>query len=142
MAFPLIAFAAVGAIAGVIGGFQKKRALENEADAIRQEGEIIYQESLRDAAIVRKEGDVFAQTQSLQYIASGFVLGGSALITMKDTRIKAGAQAQSIAERGAAISTKANRQALRLDTAGRGAVIEGLIKGATSIFKATSGTVS
>lgn len=102
MAFPMLAFAAISAGANIYSGFQKKKALESEGELVAKQGELMYQESLKEAEMIRREGEIFAQKQSLQYIASGVVLGGSALITLKQTRMFAEEQASATERRGKA----------------------------------------
>ncbi len=139
MAWPLIVMGVLSAASSVMGGASKKKAAEEEAGFLREEGSILYGEALRDASLVRKEGEIFAQNQSMEYIASGVVLGGSALVTLRETRRKAKEEADAIEKRGESHLTLATGRADQLDDQGRSNMIQGIIGGVSSIFSTFGG---
>lgn len=140
MPWPLIAAAALSIGGSVYSGYQKKEAAKKEASLLKDQGAIEYQEALRDAALVRKEGEVFAAEQSLQYIGAGFRLAGSALITIADTKIKANDEADAIVKRGEAKKSLADRKAKMTADAGRAAFISSIIGGGSKAFSVLSPT--
>lgn len=113
-------------------GYSKEQSMLSESGFLRDEGRIIYGEALRDASIIRLEGERFAQKQANQYIASGVQLGGSALITMAETRKMAGAEATAVERRGKATYDLAEKRAKIMQKEGKASLIAGLIDGATS----------
>jgi len=102
MAFPMLAFAAISLGSKLYSGYSKNKSLREEGAAVAQQGEEIYAESLREADMIRREGDIFSQKQSMQYIGAGVVLGGSSLITLKQTKMFAEEKASSVVRRGEA----------------------------------------
>jgi len=102
MAFPMLAMLAISMYSSMSQGQQKNNALRAEGDLVAKQGELSYMESLKEAEIIRRDGEVFSQKQSLQYIHSGVILGGSALITMKQTRMFAEESASATTRRGKA----------------------------------------
>lgn len=139
MAFPMLAFAAISAGASIYSGFQKKGALQAEGAAIAKEGETIYQESLKEAETIRREGEIFAQKQSLQYIASGVVLGGSALITLKQTKMFAEESASATERRGKAARDLGYEKQKIAGREGNASIISGFGNAALSVLSAYPG---
>lgn len=139
MAFPILALAAVSFTANAYAGYSKNKSLREEGALIAEQGRINYTEAKRDAELVRREGEIFSQKQSLQYIGSGVILGGSALITLKQTRMYAEEKARSIERRGAAIQDLAFKKEAIMKKEGTSSLIGGFLTGATSALSAYSG---
>lgn len=139
MAAPLIALAAVSFIANAYSGYSKNKSLRAEGALIAEQGKIQYTESLRDAELVRREGEIFSQKQSMQYIASGVELGGSALITLKQTRMYAEEKARSVVRRGEAVRDLSFKKEEIMKREGTSSLIGGVLTGATSALSAYSG---
>ncbi len=104
------------------------------AEDLRFQGDIIFQESMRTAAIIDSEGKRFAAGQALQYIGSGVHLAGSALVTIAQTKKFAATEAAATRARGAATKTLAERTAERKEAEGRSNLVSGIIGGVASIF--------
>ena len=140
MAWPLLVMAAVSVASSVYSGAKKKEAANDEADRTREQGRILYAEAQRDASLIRKEGDRFAQMQSQQYIGAGFKLKRSALIVLADTRRQAGEKAGTVERRGKAQSTMSNAEAEAYDNAGRAALVSGVMQGVSSAISIYGGS--
>lgn len=136
MAFPMLALAAISFGAKAYEGYSKNKSLRDEGAAVAEQGKIIYAEALRDADLVRQEGEIFAQKQSLQYIGSGVILGGSALITLKQTELYANEKANSIEARGLATKNLADQKNNIAKREGTASLISGFLGGATSALNA------
>lgn len=140
MALPLLAIAGLVSMGSKIyTGFQQKKALRKEGALIAEQGEITYVEALRDANIIRHQGEVFAQKQSLQYIGSGVTLGGSALITLKQTRLYAESEAAAVERRGIAVRDLGYKKQDIMESEGNASVLSGFLGGFTSMLSAVGG---
>lgn len=134
MAAPLVFFAALSAGANIYSAYSNKKSANKEAAAYVEQAKIQYVESLRDAELIKYKGEIFAQRQSLQYIASGVILGGSALITLEQTRRFANEEANATARRGAAGLRLAYEKEQITQNQGNASVIGSLITGVTSVL--------
>ncbi len=124
----------VQAAGSIFGGISSYGAARSAAGGIRAEGAIAYAESLRSANIIRKEGQKFAANQTLQYIASGVQVMGSALITVAQTKKYAETEAKAEEMRGRNLRSMANYQASAREAEGRAAMISGILGGIGSFF--------
>jgi len=134
MAWPLIAFAVASAASKVYSANSARKSAKAEAAAYVEQGRIQYVESLRDAELIRYNGKIFAQKQEMQYIASGVILGGSALITLEQTRRFANEEASAVERRGAAGLRLAEKKQSITEREGNASVIGSLITGTTSVL--------
>ena len=139
MAAPLLIFAGLSALAKVYSGYSKNKSLREEGMLQEEQGAIFYKESLRDANIIRHEGQVFLQKQSLQYLSSGVELGGSALITLKQTELYAEEAAKTTERRGKAGYDLAKRKNEIAGNEGTASLISGFLGGATSVLSVFGG---
>lgn len=134
MAFPLLAFAAVSMLANTYSANSTRKSNNKEAALIVEQGKTQYVESLRDAELIRYNGRIFAQKQEMQYIASGVILGGSALITLEQTRRFANEEANAVERRGAAGLKLAQDKQEIVRNEGNASVIGSLITGTSSVL--------
>lgn len=139
MALPLLIFAGLSALAKGYSGYSKNKSLRDEGALIAEQGAIQYTEALRDASIVRHEGQIFLQKQSLQYIGSGVQLSGSALITLRQTELYANEYADSIERRGLAVRDLSNKKRDIMQKEGTSSLLSGLFGGAGDIISVFSG---
>jgi len=120
----------------LFSGYSKFKASKQQSQEIEYQGLLALKESLRDASIIREEGESFAASQSLQYIGSGVEIVGSALITMAQTKKYANTEARAVEERGRARRDYAYRQANIIRDEGRAALIGGIVNAGASILTA------
>lgn len=140
MALPLLAIATLlSAGSQIYTGAQQKKSLVKEGNLIARQGEILYTEALRTASIIRQQGDIFAQKQSLQYIGSGVNLGGSALITLKQTRMYAEAEAKAVERRGLAERDLGYAKRDIAKSEGNASLISGFLGGFSSVLSMFGG---
>lgn len=121
----------VGSIYGGISAFNSSREVASD---LRFQGNIAMQESFRTAAIIREEGQKFAARQSLQYIGSGVQLGGSALVTLAQTKKYAETEAKATEAKGRAVQYLSEKQARLKEDEGRAAMVSGILGGIGSIL--------
>ena len=131
----LILGAAIGAIGSIYTGITSMKAADEVAFDMRYQGNILYRESLRTAAIIDEQGRKFAAEQSLQYIGSGVQIAGSALVTLDQTRKYASTEAAAVRSKGAAERNLAYKGAQRKVDAGRASMISGIIGGVSKFAK-------
>ncbi len=134
MAAPLLIFAALSAAANIYSANSNRKSLKKEAAAYVEQANTQYVESLRDAELIRYKGNIFAQRQEMQYIASGVILGGSALITLEQTRRFANEEASAEVRRGAAGVRLAKQKQQIVTDEGNASVIGSLITGTSSVL--------
>ena len=122
------------AIGDIYSGMSAFTASKSSASDIRFEGQILYDEAMRTSAIIIAEGKKFAAGQSLQYLASGVQVAGSALVTIAQTKKYAATEARATRARGAAQKYLSERTAYRMEEEGRAALVSGIISGTSSLF--------
>jgi len=130
----LLAGAAISAVGQIYSGITSATAANRRASDLRLEGDIYAAESLRTANIIEEEGQKFAASQSLQYIGAGVQLGGSALITIHQTKKYAEAEANAVRAQGKAKQDLAYESADVTENEGRASLISGIIGGTTSFL--------
>ncbi len=122
----------IGGVGKIAGGAMSYKLAKKRAKLIRGQSEITVSEALRDAAIIREEGDKFAATQSLQYLGAGVELGGSALITLAQTKKYAKTEAEATERAGRNKAELMLAEARITEREGRAALISGMMGGASS----------
>lgn len=125
------AAAIFGGIGQIYGGYSAYKAGKKQASLLKQQGQLIYQESLRDAEVTLDDGKRFQQEQEMAYISSGVEIEGTPLLVMTETTRMAGAEAKAIKESGAAQRELYNKQAKMAKSEGKAKLI-GSIFGASS----------
>jgi len=132
------ASAAIQTVAGaglsIYQGMQQNAASKAQADITRSYGQIQQFEANRQALRIEDEGHRFAQKQKLMYIGSGVEYGGSAVITIAQTKKWAAEEAKAKRARGTALMDYANRTAVIQEGKGRAALIGGFASGAEKII--------
>ena len=107
----------------------------NKRDQVLFDGRMAQAESRRTASMIEEEGKTFAEKQSLQYIASGVELGGSALITLAQTKSYAKAEANAVRVRGDNENARAGIEAKNLKKQATASLISGFLGAGSSIAK-------
>ena len=138
----LLAGGIIGAVGSIYSGISAMNSANQTAADMRRQGDVLFAESLRTAAIIEEEGEKFGAMQSLQYIGSGVELGGSALITIAQTKKYAATEAAATRSSGKAKRDLSYSGAQRTENEGRAKMIGGIIGGASRIFNALGATTS
>jgi len=124
----------ISAVGDIYTGVSAMNAANQSAAEMRREGDILFSESLRTAAIIEEEGEKFAAMQSLQYIGSGVQVAGSALVTIAQTKKYAATEAEATRASGRARRDLAYTRARRTENEGRASLVSGIIGGASKLF--------
>ena len=124
----------VGAGGSLYTGITAFRSSRELAGDIRYEGDLTYAEAIRTADIIIEEGDKFAAGQSLQYLASGVHVAGSALVTIAQTKKYAATEATATRARGAAAQYLAHKSAKRTEDEGRASLVSGILGATASLL--------
>lgn len=121
-------------VGSIMAGLSAYNSGREVASDLRFQGNIAMQEAFRTAAIIREEGQKFAARQSLQYIGSGVQMGGSALVTIAQTKKYAETEAKATEAKGRAVQYLSEKQARLKEDEGRAALIGGILGGIGSIL--------
>ena len=133
--FKVPSFGSTIGIAGdIYSGITAFNVSKSLAADLRFEGGLLYGESQRTANIILAEGRKFAAGQSLQYLASGVQVAGSALVTIAQTKKYAETEATGVRERGAAQAALAEKKARRTIDEGRASLVSGIFSGVSKLF--------
>jgi hypothetical protein len=134
MAIPYAALAIQGISAGaqLLAGFSTMNRKNQLSEDYLMQGRIVMQESMRQAAVIEEDAEVFAQQQGLAYIGSGVELMGSALLFPAQTRSMAAAEAEAVRSRGRAYRDLYSRNADTAENEGRASMIGSLFKAASA----------
>ena len=131
--------AMIGAVGEIYSGVSAMNAANQSAAEMRGQGEVLFNESLRTAAIIEEEGYKFGAMQSLQYIGSGVEVAGSALITIAQTNKYAAAEAEAVKSKGRTQRNLAYTTAERTENEGRASLVSGILGGASKFASVTGG---
>lgn len=106
-------------------GIEENSAYQAQAATTRSYAQIQLGDSLKEAARTEEEGARFAQKQKMMYIGSGVEYGGSAVITVAQTKSWAAAEARAQRSRGQAMYQYGMKTASIQSGMGRAALIGG-----------------
>jgi hypothetical protein len=106
-------------------GVQQANSSRAQAELTRSYSDIQQAEANREAVRIEEDGNRFAQKQKMMYIGSGVEIGGSAVVTLAQTKRWAKAEADATRARGTALKEYGNRTASIQEGQGRAALIGG-----------------
>jgi len=106
-------------------GIAENSAYQAQAATTRSYAQIQLGDALKEAVRTEEEGARFAQKQKMMYIGSGVEYGGSAVITVAQTKSWAAAEARAQRARGQALLQYGNKTAGIQEGMGRAALIGG-----------------
>jgi len=129
-----LAATAVGAGLSIYQGVQQNAASRAQAATTRSYGQILQAEQNREAMRIEDDGNRFAQKQKLLYIGSGVEYGGSAVITIAQTKKWAAAEGAAKRARGAALSEYSQQTARVQEGQGRAALVGGFASATQKIY--------
>ena len=129
-----IAATAVGAGLSIYQGVQQNAASKAQAATTRSYGQIQQFEANREALRIEDDGNRFAQKQKMMYIGSGVEFGGSAVITIAQTKKWAAAEASAKRARGAALMDYSSQTARIQEGQGRAALVGGFASAAGKVY--------
>ena len=134
MGIVAIATTAIGAGLSIYQGIQQNAASRAQAQTTRSYSDMQQFEANREAQRIEEDGNRFAQKQKLMYIGSGVEYGGSAVVTITQTKKWAAAEASAKRARGAALSTYGYQTARIQEGQGRAALVGGFASAAGKIY--------
>jgi len=129
-----VATTAVGAGLSIYQGVQQNAAARAQAETTRSYGQILQAEANREALRIEDDGNRFAQKQKMMYIGSGVEYGGSAVITIAQTKKWAAAEADAKRKRGTALMDYHNITARVQEGRGRAALVSGFASAGQKIY--------
>lgn len=129
-----IATTAIGAGLSIYQGIQQNAASKAQAATTRSYSDMQQFEANREAQRIDEDGNRFAQRQKLMYIGSGVEYGGSAVVTIMQTKKWAAAEASAKRARGAAISQYGYQTARVQEGQGRAALVGGFASAGQKIY--------
>jgi len=129
-----IATTAIGAGLSIYQGIQQNAASRAQAQTTRSYSDTLQFEANREAQRIEEDGNRFAQKQKLMYIGSGVEYGGSAVVTIAQTKKWAAAEASAKRERGAAIAQYGYQTAKIQEGQGRAALVGGFASASQKIY--------
>jgi len=135
-----IALAVVGGGFGIAGGFAADKAAKKEANALRDEGILLEQESVQEGKRRGTEIRKFAKSQKLAFISSGVVFSGSPLLVTDETLTLGQEEVNSIVRRGTAQKNLAFQRADITRRRGRAELINSFSAAFTNTATATAGS--
>lgn len=126
----------VGATVGLslFQGVSQYNSAQAEADVYRQQGDIQAREAYQEALRIEEEGHAFAQEQKMAYIGSGVQFGGSAVVTLAQTKKWVKQDAEAMRKRGRAMRDYQYKSAQIRESQGRAALVGGFMNAATAAY--------
>jgi hypothetical protein len=128
----------VSILSQFLGGMSKKSNADKTAYDAEKQGLILFAERRRDANLIRRDGEIFAQRQALGYVGAGVKIGGSALITLEHTRRMAGAEASAVERRGKAELDLTSTRAGTVRNEGNASMISSLLNAGSKLVEMRS----
>ena len=129
----LIIASIASATSSVVSGIQQKRAAENEAELVEQQGRLAQEEADLNAIRQSTENRRFRKKQKLAFLSSGVSLEGSPLLLLEETRVESATEVAAIRRKGIAQRNLALARAQLLRNQGRAAFIGGIVGGVGSL---------
>lgn len=129
-----VATTAIGAGLSIYQGVQQNAAARAQAATTRSYSDMQQFEANREAQRIEEDGNRFAQRQKLMYIGSGVEYGGSAVVTIAQTKKWAAAEASAKRARGAALAQYGYQTARIQEGEGRAALVGGFASAANKIY--------
>lgn len=120
------ALTGIGAAAHVGQGFFGKRAFDQEADAIAEEGMLAQAEADEEARRVSKENKAKHARIAMKYTTSGVTMAGSPLLSIKAQADEDEGFVKSIRQRGVAKARLADKRSKIARNKGRAQLVGGL----------------
>ena len=125
MAIGAAVLTVVSMAGSIYQGVQANNAAKSQADLSREYADIQLNESYREAERIEDEGNRFAINQKNMYLGSGVEIGGSAVITLAQTRKWAKTEADAERKRGLALRDYGYRGGNIQEGEGRAALVGG-----------------
>lgn len=129
----LLAVASAGA--KIYGGISAYQSSQDQADALRDQGETIKEEAYVDAARIRDEGYRFAQNQVMAFISSGVEMQGTPLLLSNETISLSQFEGERTERRGDAALELANINAKITERTGKAQLISSITGAASGLGK-------
>ena len=124
--------------ASVYQGAQKWKSAKQNYKSLRENAEIVRQETKREAANIRREADMFAKQQMMDFISSGVTGEGTPTVLTKDTYKLGEEEAKATERAGEFEALQLDRQAKQTKSQGKAAIISSIFGGGSSAMGAAS----
>lgn len=112
--------------AQLASGFMGMQAAGEQADALRQEGALTFQDYVNRANKTRTDAQSFRAQQTVSYLKSGVQLEGTPLAVLAETAARAEDTANALITRGRAEASLAQRKASIAEQQGRAGFLAGI----------------
>ena len=109
---------ALTAATSVIGAGMNIKASYTEANALREQGDLVYQDYQREANQVQNEANLYHETQVMQYTMAGVAIQGTPIHALQYTIQKSQEEVNSLLSRGARERDLAYQKASRTQSEG------------------------
>jgi hypothetical protein len=119
----MVAVTAVSVGTALYSGYSANKSAKKQASLMEQQGQLQYEDALREGARIRDEGYRTQQKQVMEYIGSGVEIVGTALLVATETERLAEEEAYWTEKRGASQSDLANANAKITRSEGKAAMI-------------------
>jgi len=126
MSWVALGVTAISAGISIYQGVQANNAAKVQAKTTRSYADMQQREADIEAARIEDEGNRFAQKQKMLYIGSGVEFGGSAVITIAQTKKWAKEEADATRRRGVAMREYGYQSSKIQEGQGRAALIGGI----------------
>ena len=107
---------------GLLWGMQQQ-ATQDQVDSLNWQADIAIKESIRAAQKTAREGLHFREQQAQGYNSSGFLLEGSPMAVLNETRKLVNEEVDAIAEQGANRAKLIRQQANQVGNEGRASIL-------------------
>ena len=76
----------VAAASAIYGGISAKKSADKQSSLMEQQGQLQYEDALREADRILDDGRRFQQEQMMAYISSGVEISGTPLLVLSETQ--------------------------------------------------------
>lgn len=119
----------------MLSGQEEQAAARAEADALKRQSSLAYEQSLLEAAQKERQVTSFREQQALKFASSGMTLEGSPLAVLEETRALGQQEADAIRRRGDEVSRLYEQEGLQLLRRGSSAAFGGFAQALQSQFQ-------
>lgn len=123
MSFVAVALGTVSAATAIYSGVQANKSAKKQASLMEEQGQLQYEDNLRESERILDEGRKFQQEQLMAYISSGVEIQGTPLLTLAETEKNVAEEAEYTVKHGLSQKSLAEKQAKITKSEGKAALI-------------------
>lgn len=123
-------------------GYQAKKSADSSSKLQEAQGQLLYDESLVQAVLIKDDGQRFKQEQMMSYVGAGVEIQGTPLLLLKETQKASEFEAAQTVKRGKAQMDLANANAKITRAEGKAKLIASIgnaVSGGISTYSAAKG---